>query len=107
MTVVVRYHGHMSNAEAPVQPEKEARKAVADWFLEVSALLAVFPWLDQLVFHPKGTFDWPLTWATTIGALGLAFLGLSLLMESRRLRIPIRLASCVLLVLAFVIFFLR
>ena len=107
MNIVVRYHSLMSNTEAPVQPEREVRKAVADWFLEVSALLAVFPWLDQLVFHPKGRFDWPLTWATTIGALGLAFLGLSLLVESRRLRIPTRVASCVLLVLAFVIFFLR
>lgn len=107
MTVVVRYHSHMSNAEAPIQREKEARKAIADWFLEVSALLAVFPWLDQLVFHPTGQHDWTLTAGTSCGAVGLAFLGLSLLVDSRSGRIALRALFLALILLTVVIFSLR
>lgn len=94
----------MSSTETPLQGGKEAQRAVADWFLEVSALLAVFPWLDQLVFHPKGTFDWPLFLMATCAAFGLGFGGLSLLFESRRRRLLARIAGAVLFGLAAVIF---
>lgn len=94
----------MSSPDVPVQGGHDARKAVADWFLEVSALLAVFPWLDQLVFHPKGTFDWPLFLMATCAAFGLGFAGLSILFESKRRRVVARVAGAVLIGLAAVIF---
>jgi hypothetical protein len=31
--------------------------AFGHWLLEVSALLAVFPWLDQII-HGEKPFDW-------------------------------------------------
>jgi len=33
--------------------------AIANWFLEASVLLAVFPWLDQVV-HVSSPFNWRL-----------------------------------------------
>ncbi|MCE9583106.1 MAG: hypothetical protein K8T20_11500 [Planctomycetes bacterium] len=74
----------MTNTETPPDVGKDARKAVAEWLLEVSALLAVFPWLDQLVFHPKGAFDWPLTAMSLCSSGGLFFSGLGLLVHSKR-----------------------
>ncbi|KAF0241556.1 MAG: hypothetical protein FD180_4383 [Planctomycetota bacterium] len=86
MTVVVRYHGGMSNAEAPPQAGREIRKAIADWLLEVSALMAVFPWLDQLVLHPKIDFNWAITATTFAFAFGLAQSGLLFLCPAGRRR---------------------
>lgn len=44
-------------------------KAIADWFLEISALLMVFPALD-CVLHPAGGPSW-LPWTGLI--LGILF----------------------------------
>jgi hypothetical protein len=46
------------------------RKAFADWLMEVSALVMVFPALDQLL--RKDPTDWPLT----IGAFVMALISM-------------------------------
>ncbi len=43
-------------------------KAAADWILEVSALVLVFPFLDSIV-HPTGVPGW-LPWAGVVIGLG-------------------------------------
>jgi hypothetical protein len=57
---------------------KEARwKAVGEWLLEVSALLAVFPWLDQVI--NKKPFDWQLFSLSILSVLILGGIGLYLI----------------------------
>jgi uncharacterized membrane protein len=59
-------------------PTREARlKALGEWFLEVSALLAVFPWLDQVV-HQATSFNWRLFFLSISLVLILGGLGLYL-----------------------------
>lgn len=48
--------------------------AIGEWCLEVSALLTVFPWLDQIVHG--GTFNWTILYYCVpalliFGAIGL------------------------------------
>jgi hypothetical protein len=52
------------------------RAALAGWLLEISALLAVFPVLDQLVREEP--FNWTIAGAGTLFALLFLFVGVTL-----------------------------
>lgn len=80
----MRYTLSMSSESAPRSPIPEARKACADWLLEISALLAVFPWLDQLVIHSSSPFNWKVASGTLFFALSLSAFGFGLLVQSAR-----------------------
>jgi hypothetical protein len=93
----------MTNEEVSPQSAKEVRKSIADWFLEVSALLVVFPWLDQLVFHPKGVIDWYVVSMALCSAGGLFWIGIGLLLQSSRARACVAGLGSVLLIGGFLI----
>ena len=52
--------------------------ATGHWFLEVSALLAVFPWLDQILNNAR-PFNWGLLSWCAVAVMILSAVGLVLL----------------------------
>lgn len=89
-------------------PGNGTRTALAEWLLEVSALLAVFPWLDQVVLHDApGGFNWRVAAGTFHLALGFLCIGPGLLAQERSRRIGLFCAATVFLAIAAVVSFWR
>ncbi len=66
--------------QSEVNPRESRLNALGHWLLEVSALLAVFPWLDQVI-HAEKLFDWHLFGWSIAVALILLGAGLLLIRE--------------------------
>jgi hypothetical protein len=67
--------------DPPLTPKDSKLNAIGHWLIEISALLTVFPWLDQVI-HLEKPFSWHL-FGWTI-ALALILLGGGLLLIRER-----------------------
>src|SRR6185503_9798327 len=94
----------MTTIDAPPPvPPRDVRKAIADWFLEISALLTVFPWLDQIVLHSRGATDWFVVGMSVCGADGSLLIGLGILFHRPLTRALITAVGTALVVTGFLL----
>ncbi|MCC6739978.1 MAG: hypothetical protein IT452_13100 [Planctomycetia bacterium] len=94
--------------ETTGSPGNPTRSALADWLLEVSALLVVFPWLDQIVLaESQYGFKWRVAGGTFLLALGFLCVGLGIHALNRGKRISLFSCSAALIAAAALVSFWR